>query len=55
MFLLEKNKGIWVNLLELCALVILEKAFWLLLFILINNLRNLFIVCININSDQMLL
>ena len=35
--------------------VILEKAFWFLLLILLNNFRNLFIFCINIDIDEVLL
>ena len=55
MFLLEKNKGLWAYFLELFSFVILDKAFWFLLLILINNLRNLFIIYINVDNDKMLL
>ena len=40
--------------LEVFPFVILEKAFWFLL-ILQNNFRNLFIFCINIDIDELLL
>ena len=36
-----------------CA--ILEKVFEFLLLILLNNLRNRFIFCINVDIDEMLL
>ena len=52
MYLLEKNKGLWFNFLELFPLVILEKAFWFLLLILIINLRNIFIFYINVATDE---
>ena len=39
---------------ELFPFVSLEKVFWFLL-ILLNNLRNLFIFCINVDIDVMLL
>ena len=41
--------------LEIFSFIILEKAFWCLLLILINNFRNLFIFCINVDIDEMLL
>ena len=37
--------------LELFPFVILEKAFWFLLHILINSLRNRFIFYINVDTD----
>ena len=52
MLLLEKNKGLQV---ELFPLVIIEKAFWCLLLILLNDLRNLSRFCINVDIDEMLL
>ena len=45
MFLLEKNKGVF-------PFVMLEKAFWFLILILLNNLRNLFIFCINVDTNE---
>ena len=41
--------------LQLFPFVILENACWFLLLVLINNLRNLFIFCINVDTDEMLL
>ena len=41
--------------LELFPFVVLEKTFWFLLLILQNNVRNLFIFCINIDMDELFL
>ena len=41
--------------LELFPFVILEKMFWFLLLILLNNFRNLFTFCINVDIDEVLL
>ena len=41
--------------LELFPFVILGKLFWFLLLILLNNFRDLFIFCINIDIDELLL
>ena len=54
--LLEKirtNKGL--ILLELFSFVIHEKAFWFLLLILLNNFRDHFLLCINVDTDELLL
>ena len=53
--LLEKNKCQGLILLELFPIVILEKMFWFLLLILLNDLRNNFIFYINIDIDEMFL
>ena len=41
--------------LELFPFVILERAFWFLLLIVLNNFRNLFTFCINVDIDKVLL
>ena len=46
-FLLEKNEGRSVDFFRVISFIILEKAYWFVLLILIYNLRNLFIFCIN--------
>ena len=38
-----------------CQSVCPSVKFWFLLLILLNNLRNLFIFCINVDIDKMLL
>ena len=40
---------------ELFPFIILEKQFWFLLLILLNNFRDLFIFCINVDIDKILL
>ena len=35
--------------------VIFEKAFWFLRIILLNSFRDLFIFCINVDIDELLL
>ena len=41
--------------LELFPFVILEKARWFLLLALLNNFRNLHVLCINVDIDELLL
>ena len=41
--------------LDLFPFVILEKVFWFLLLIMLNNLRALSIFCINVDTDEVLL
>ena len=41
--------------LELFPFIILEKPFWFLLLILLNNFRNLFIFCIIVDIDGVML
>ena len=53
--LTDKNKGLGFIALELFPFVILKKAFWFLLLILLDNFRILFIFCINVDSDEVLL
>ena len=43
LLMLNKNKGLGVNSLRVISLYILEKVFWFLLLVLVNNSRNLFI------------
>ena len=51
MLLLDKNKGLGVSF----FFVILEKQFWSLFLILLNNFRIVFIFCINLDFDKALL
>ena len=55
LLMLNKNKGLGVNSLRVISLYILEKVFWFLLLVLVNTSRNLFIFCINLDIDKMLL
>ena len=55
MFLLKKNKGLWIIFLELFPFVIFENAISFLLLKLMINLRNRFIFCINVDTDEVLL
>ena len=50
--LLLKMKGLGLIPLELFPFVILEKAVWFLLLILLNNFRNLFTFCIKVDIDE---
>ena len=53
--MLDKNRGHMLIPLELFHFVVLEKMFWCPLLMLLNNFRNLFIFCINIDIDEVLL
>ena len=53
-FLLEKNKGLWVNFFRVIFLFYSKKGILFMLLILINNFRDLFIFCINVDTDVML-
>ena len=55
MLLSEKNKDLRIIHLKLFLFVILEKMFWFLILVLLNDLRNLFLFCINVNIDGMFL
>ena len=44
-----------IFMLSVCVSVRLSTTFSFLLFILLNNVRNLFIFCINVDIDEMLL
>ena len=45
----------WVTEDDCFHVIHLSVAFWILLHILLNNLRILFIFCINVDTDEMLL
>ena len=57
--LIHKNKCLGCNsFIELFPFVIFEEAFWFLLLILLNllnNFRNLFIICTNVDIDKVFL
>ena len=50
--LLHKKEGLGLIPLELFPFVILEKVFWFLFLILLNNFRNLFTFCIKVDIDE---
>ena len=50
-----KIRALGLTLLVLFPFVFLEKAFWFLLLILLNNFRIFFVFCISVDIDELLL